>query len=164
MFHDTYNPITHTGFVNVPPEPPLKGVKVVANKPHGHNLVGSGCTPSAVGSDISTLKPSKYAACIAKVDHLAGERCLPLVDCSEYNPSTSSACRVPLRASVDHLSGEACTVREVHAHATAADPIPTVSRGMVTKLVRDRMVRTPLFLSQVNRQSCSYLEHTGPQH
>ena len=148
MFHETYNPITHTGLVNIPPEPPAKGVRIVTIKPHGQNIVGAGCTPGAPrSSEISTLKPSKYANCTAKIDHLAGERCLPLIDCSEYSPSTSSACKVTLRASVDHLSGEACTVREVHAHATAADPVPTVSRGMVTKLVRDIMVRQPFTTS-----------------
>eukprot|EP00877_Chromochloris_zofingiensis_P001646 jgi/Chrzof1/11482/UNPLg00414.t1 len=47
---------------------------------------------------------------------------------------------IDLRAGVDHLAGEACAVRHVHAPRTLHSEGTRVQRGMVTKIVKDRLV------------------------
>lgn len=80
--------------------------------------------------------------------HPAGKTCCSHTQLTSLFPPTPALVTLPpapqaklltLRAAVDHL-GEGCTVRHVDVVATLDAPPPLVSRGMATRLVRDRQV------------------------
>lgn len=177
----TYNPINHTGTPAASDAAAARKNQAGCGHKFAHataaqsNLSGSSCMPKAgaPGSELkASSRPDGLLHLPARVDHLSGTACIPAASTrpgsggsidsssmSDHSKHTAHKAKLlTLRAAVDHL-GEGCTVRHVDVVATLDAPPPSVSRGMATRLVRDRQIARQA--QEHNMASCLYQPGAG---